>query len=410
MTSALDAVDLANLDRFERGEADDMLRVLRDAAPVYPEHPPGGPAVWNITRHADVLAVIRDARLFSSVPPPERASDVPSPAIPGQPDARASMMLSMDAPRHTRHRRLVNRGFTPRRIERLAPFFEEQAQRLIDEVIEQGECEFMGDVAARLPRLAIAEVMGIAPAERAQLFDWYERHLADLASGRDHQASLIEFFDYVNSLARERRASPREDILTTLASADVDGDRLSEIELYMFMLLLWYAGTETVQLTAGSGTHALMTNPDQYARLRAEPALLDSAVEEILRWASPFYAFNRTVTEDTEFRGQAMARGDQVTFWVASANRDESVFDDPCRFDITRSPNEHLSFAPGGPHFCLGAGLARLELRAIFRALAERVPELRPAGSPAWARSRLFRGFTRLPVSFGSGTPVGRAQ
>jgi cholest-4-en-3-one 26-monooxygenase len=217
----------------------------------------------------------------------------------------------------------------------------------------------------------------------------------------------VEMYGYVNDLARRRRADPRDDIVTVLVNAEIDGDKLSEVEFDMFMLLLTLAGNETTRNSTSYGMWALMENPEQYARLREHPELMESAVEEVLRWASPVLHFRRTATADTELGGQRIAAGDKVVMWHISANRDEAVFTDPFRFDITRTPNNHVAFGGGGPHHCLGAYLARMQLRLIFKEIVTRIPDMALAGEPDLLRSNVLRGVKHMPVSFAPGARVG---
>jgi cholest-4-en-3-one 26-monooxygenase len=216
-----------------------------------------------------------------------------------------------------------------------------------------------------------------------------------------------EMYAYVNELARERRADPRDDIVTVLVNAKIDGDSLSEVEFDMFMLLLTLAGNETTRNSTSWGMWALIENPEQYARLRDHPDLIDSAVEEILRWASPVLHFRRTATADTELHGQRIAKGDKVVMWHVSANRDEQVFAEPFRFDITRTPNNHVAFGGGGPHHCLGAYLARMQLRLMIGEIVARIPDMQLAARPELLRSNVLRGVKHMPVEFTPGARAG---
>jgi len=312
----------------------------------------------------------------------------------------------MDPPKHTRYRLLVNKGFTPRMIGLLQQYLRRRATLIIDNVIERGECDFVEDVASELPLQAIAEIMGVPQEDRRLLFEWSNRMIGiddPEYANAEGTAAFAQLYAYVNELAKQRRSDPRDDIVTRLINAEVEGDSLSELEFDMFMLLLTVAGNETTRNSTSWGMLALMQHPEQYRALRDDPSGLDTAVEEILRWASPVYHFRRTATIDTEVHGQAIAAGDKVVIWHISANRDESVFKDPFTFDITRSPNEHVAFGGGGPHFCLGANLARAELKIIFQELLERVPDMRLAGHPQILRSNFIGGVKHLPVTFTPG-------
>ena len=324
-------------------------------------------------------------------------------------DPRGVMMLYMDPPKHTRYRLLVNKGFTPRMIGLLEQYLRHRSTLIVDNVIEQGSCDFVEDLAAELPLQAIAGIMGVPQEDRKLLFSWSNRMIGfddpEYAS-TDGAEAAGELYLYVNELAKQRRADPREDIVTRLINAEIAGDRLSELEFDMFMLLLTVAGNETTRNTTSWGMWALMQHPEQYRALRDDPELLGPAIEEILRWASPVYHFRRTATADTEIRGQAIAKGDKVVMWHISANRDEEVFDDPFRFDITRSPNEQVAFGGGGLHFCLGANLARMELRLILREVLDRIPDMELAGEPKILRSNFIGGVKHMPVTFTAGRKV----
>ena len=402
-----EGVDLLDLGRFQRGEHHEMLRRLRENEPVAWHDFPGGQGFWNVTRHADVVRVNRDATTFSSeiggVGIPTPGELVNSDEFG---DPRGLMMLYMDAPKHTRYRLLVNKGFTPRMIGLLEQYLVRRAQLIVDRVIERGECDFVEDIASELPLQAIAEIMGVPQEDRRLLFEWSNRLIGiddpEYASA-DGTAAFGELYAYVNRLAEQRRSDPRDDIVTKLINAEISGDRLSELEFDMFMLLLTVAGNETTRNSTSWGMLALMQHPDQYAALVADPSLLDVAVEEVLRWASPVYHFRRTAAVDTAIDGQAIAAGDKVVLWYISANRDEAVFDDPFTFDIRRAPNEHVAFGGGGPHFCLGANLARAELKIVFRELLERIPDMSLAGEPQVLRSNFIGGIKHMPVTFSTG-------
>jgi cholest-4-en-3-one 26-monooxygenase len=403
-------LDLLDLDMFRRGEQDDVFARLRREAPVSWQDHPHGRGFWNVVQHGDVVAVNRDAALFSSevgsislLDPDERANGVGA-------DTRGAMMIATDPPRHTRYRRLVNSGFTPRTMKAIEQSLAARATNIIDLIIEKGSCDFVTEVAAELPLQAIADIMGVPQDDRGRLFDWSNRMVGlddpEYASA-DGTVASTEMYAYVNDLARQRRADPRDDIVTVLVNAKIDGDSLSEVEFDMFMLLLTLAGNETTRNSTSWGMWALIENPEQYARLRDQPDLIDSAVEEILRWASPVLHFRRTATADTELHGQRIAKGDKVVMWHVSANRDEQVFTEPFRFDITRTPNNHVAFGGGGPHHCLGAYLARMQLRLMIGEIVARIPDMQLAARPELLRSNVLRGVKHMPVEF---TPGARAS
>jgi cytochrome P450 len=406
-----DEIDLTDLDRFAQGFPHEWFTFLRREAPVW-WHPPteaidDGDGFWVVSLHADVMALSRDWQTFSSVGiPPRDGGGVfifDSPPESGV----GSMMLQMDPPQHTRYRRIVSAGFTPRMIR----LFEEQIRRRTDEIVAEvlprGGCDFVTDVAAELPLQAIAEILGVPQADRAKLFDWTNRLVGaqdpEYAAADDDPGEVqVEMFTYANGLAAEKRGCPADDILTAIIDAEVDGDRLSELEVDLFFMLLTVAGNETTRNAITHGLLAFAEHPDQWRRVRDDMSLLPSAMEELLRWASPVNYFRRTATDDYELRGHQIRAGDKVTIWYPSANRDDQVFDDPFRFDVARDPNPHLAFGGRGPHHCLGANLARMELTVMFEALLERIPDIEVVGEPEGLRMNLITGVKHLPVSWGT--------
>jgi cholest-4-en-3-one 26-monooxygenase len=408
----LPGIDLLDLDRFQRGEHHEMFKRLRAEDPVSWHDDPRGSGFWNVVKHADLVTVNRDAETYSSEIGGTSIFDFDEMERTAGPDPRGVMMLYMDPPKHTRYRLLVNKGFTPRMIGLLEQYLRHRSTLIVDNIIERGGCDFVEDLAAELPLQAIAGIMGVPQDDRKLLFSWSNRMIGiddpEYATDDANQASL-ELYLYVNELAKKRRSDPREDIVTRLINAEIEGDRLSELEFDMFMLLLTVAGNETTRNTTAWGMWALMEHPEQYAALRDDPALLGPGIEEILRWASPVYHFRRTATADGELRGRHIARGDKVVMWHISANRDEEVFDDPFFFDITRSPNEQVAFGGGGPHFCLGANLARMELRLILQEILERIPDMKLVGEPQILRSNFIGGVKHMPVQFTPGRKVNPA-
>lgn len=409
---SLDDVDLLDLDAFVDGRHHAMFEVLRREDPVHWSDEPDGPGFWSVTRHADVQAVNRDTATFSSqLGGTQRVDPDPGDGF----DTRGVLLLDSDPPIHTRYRRLVNKGFTPRMIGLLDQHLRRRAELIVDEVVEAGRCELVTDLAAELPLQAIAEIMGVPQEDRRLMFDWsnamigaQDPEYADPDDpGRPLRAAM-EIFDYANRLADERRREPRDDIVTTLLDAEIEGERLSELEFDMFMLLLTVAGNETTRNATAAGMRALFEHPDQLETFRADVSAgadLSTAIDEILRWATPVMHFRRTATVDTEVRGQRIAAGDKVLIWHVSANRDEEVFEDPFRFDLQRRPNEHVAFGGGGAHYCLGANLARLELTIMFGEIFGRLPDIAPSGPAEVLRSNFIGGVKHLPVTF---TPARR--
>jgi cholest-4-en-3-one 26-monooxygenase len=403
----LSDVNLLDPDVFREGRHHEMFQVLRREDPVHFHDEPGDQGFWCITRHADLITVNRDYEVFSSA---EQGISIPD--ISPEGSMVREMMLYMDPPRHTRYRLLVNKGFTPRMIGLLETGLRTKATMIVDNLIERGQCDFVTDLAAELPLQAIAELMGVPQEDRHKLFDWSNRMVGiddpeyegDRESGTEAAAEL---YMYANSLAAEKRQNPLDDIVSRLLGAEIDGDKLSETEFDMFFMLLAVAGNETTRNATAHGMKALMDNPDQFEKLRTNPDLLESAVEEIVRWATPVLHFRRTAMSDYELGGKQIKKGDKVVMWHISANRDETVFDEPFTFDIERNPNEHIGFGGGGPHFCLGANLARMELRIIFEEIVSRMPDMEPAGDVEYLRSNFIGGIKHLPVRYTPGVRVG---
>ena len=400
-------IDLTDLDAFQRGDHHEWFKRLRAEEPVAWHELPNAKGFWNVVTHPDVLTVNRDSALFSSekenVTGFYNVDELPMAAG----DLRGVMLLVTDPPKHTRYRKLVNKGFTPRMIGMLEQYLEHRTTLIIDEVIERGECDFVEDLAAELPLQAIAEIMGVPQEDRRLLFEWSNKMIGiddpEYGGTDDNMSAMTELYGYVNNLATLRKTDPRDDIVTKLINSEIDGDKLSDMEFEFFMLLLTVAGNETTRNTTSWGMHALMQNPDQYKMLVENPELLDSAVEEVLRWASPVYHFRRTATADTVINGQQIAKDDKVVMWYISANRDENLFTDPFTFDITRKEGEHVAFGGGGTHYCLGANLARAELRILFAELIQRIPDMTMTAEPDILRSNFIGGVKHMPVKFTAG-------
>jgi cytochrome P450 len=379
----VDDIDLTNGRLFENGFPHDAFTTLRRESPVHwqpfsgnwlRDHDPG---FWVLSRYDDVQAANRDAELFCSYDGPQLAL---------QPAMRGTMLVTMDGRDHVRQRRLISAGFTPRMVARLETQTREWAVSIVERAVERGTCEFVQDVAYQLPMHMIADIVGIPVADR----DWLFGLTKELLQGGDaeHVATNDEFakvqvqmFEYAQELGRRKRAEPQDDIWTILSTVEVETDEgertaLGETELDMFFFLLTVAGSETTRNAISGGLIALVDNPDQLATLRNDPNAMKPAVEEILRWTSPVAYFARRATRATEIRGVPIAEGDRITLWYPSANRDEDEFDQPFRFDIARTPNNHVAFGGGGPHFCLGANLARHEIAILFEELLARTNDI----------------------------------
>jgi cholest-4-en-3-one 26-monooxygenase len=403
----LTEVDLCNPERFVDHVPHEMFARLRREAPVYWHPDPDGPGFWAVTRYDDVVRCSRDTRTFSSARKAVFFFD-PAPEDLAQ---MQLMMVNMDPPKHTKLRSLVNKGFTPRMIARLEPRLRAITTTILDAVAERGRCDFVADIAAELPLQAIAELMGIPLEDRHLVFEWSNRLIGFddpefQQSLDDGKAAAAEMYQYANQLALKRRENPSDDLVSALMHGEVDGEKLSELEFDLFFLLLAVAGNETTRNLISGGMLALLEHPEQRARLLHEPRLVATAVEEMLRWVSPVMMFRRTATRDTDLRGQTIHEGDKVILYYVSANRDEDVFAEPNRFDVGRTPNDHLAFGIG-EHFCLGSNLARLEIRIMFEELLQRLPDIELAGPVERLRSSFINGIKRMPVCF---TPERRRQ
>jgi cholest-4-en-3-one 26-monooxygenase len=412
--TAIEGIDLNDPERFVRLEHHEMFTRLRAEDPVYwQEDDLKGGGYWNVTKHADLIEVNRDTATFSSEIGSTQimSGQYPIGEDPDMPfDTRGVLMLDMDPPKHTRYRLLVNKGFTPRMIGLIEQALQHRATEIVDNVIETGSADFVENIAAELPLQAIAEIMGVPQEDRRKLFDWTNRMVGagdPEYMDNDQQTAFVELFAYANELAGLRRTDPRDDIVTKLLNAEIEGEQLSELEFDMFMLLLAVAGNETTRNATAHGMHALLTNPEQFELLKSDPeGRIDDAVEEVLRWGSPVLHFRRTATTDTEIRGREIKAGDRVVIWHISANRDEEVWSDPFTFDITRNPNPHVAFGGGGSHFCLGANLARMELKLILTELVTRMPDMQLAGEPQRLLSNFIGGIKHMPVKWTPGSRV----
>ena len=405
LTMELGDVDLSNADTFVPGVPHDAFKLLRAEAPVFWQRDRSGSGFWVVTKYRDVWAISLDQATFSSA----KGGTILRQWSEEDAEHSRRLMLNMDPPRHTKYRRLVNLGFSPKMVNRLEPHVREMADRIIDGVAARGECDFVTEVAAELPLQVILEMMGVPLEDRHMIFDWSNQMIGfdDPEYGDSEVTGKIAaagMYMYANELALERQRCPRDDLVTVLMQAEVEGEKLSEADFDSFFLLLAVAGNETTRNLIAGGMLALLEHPEQWARLLANPALLTSAVEEMVRWVTPVMYFRRTATRDAELHGQKIREGDRVSIWYVSANRDEDTFPAADRFDVGRDPNDHLGFGIG-PHFCLGANLARLEIRIMFEALLRRLPYLELAGPVQRLRSNFINGIKHMPVRF---TPEAR--
>ena len=394
-------IDLVSPETFARsGHPWDQYAWLRRNAPVYWHPEADGPGFWAITKHDDVRTISRTPKTFSSF---EKGVMLPDPDDLGL-MAQRLMMLSMDPPQHDRFKLLVSRGFTPKNAPLLRPRIEELAREIVEAALAKGSCDFVSEIAGRLPSGLIAELMGMPREDGERLYDLTEiMHTNDDTVAPPHvkAAAIREMLGYAQTVAERKRSEPGDDLATLLVNAEVDGDRLTDGEFQWFFLLLVNAGGDTTRNLLAAGLQLLFDHPEQRERLVANPdALLGTAIEEMLRYASPVSHFKRTVMHDTEIRGQKMKAGERVVLFYGSANRDEDVFDRPDEFDIGRDPNPHVAFGAGGPHLCLGMHVARVELAVMFRELLARMPHIEPNGPIERMHSSFIAGIHSMPVRY----------
>ncbi len=404
-------INLNDMDRFQDNFPHEWFTYLRNNLPIHFHEGPDAetPGYWVFTKYDDIVALSRDWETFSS----ER-SDPEAPTggvmineMPAEAGLGA-MMLTMDPPKHTRYRKIVMSAFTPRVLRLFEATVKRRATEIIDTVIERGECDFVNDIAAELPLQAIAEILGVPMEDRGKLFDWTNAMVGSTdpeyaVSEVDTINAQVQMFTYANELALQKRAGHYDDIVSEILNSEVEGEKLDEMEFDLFFMLLTVAGNETTRNAISHGMLAFFDNPEQWKLLTEHPEHLNTAAEEVVRWASPVIYFRRSVTKDIEYKGHLLKKGDKITMWYPSVNRDEDVFPEPFKFDVTRSPNKHLGFGGHGPHHCLGFNLARMEIVAIFDELTRRMPDIKIAGDVDRLRSNFINGIKRIPVTFTPG-------
>jgi cytochrome P450 len=402
-SSSSPTIDLVSAASFAHGQPHEQFRWLREHDPVHWHEQKDSRGFWAVTRYRDVWAIGRDAKTYSSYAGGIGLDDPPEVAL----QLTRNMMLHMDPPNHTRYRALVSREFIPRSANALRPRIEELAKKIIDDVIERGECDLMPEIAGVLPSYVIADLMGIPLDDGRRLYALTEKmHSAhEAVSEQERSAAFLEMMRYALDLAEEKRKHPADDIATKLLNAEIDGDHLTPSEYSFFFLLLINAGGDTTRNLLGGGMLALFNNPDERRRLQSNlDALLPTAVEEMLRYVSPVIYMRRTATCDTELGGKKIHAGDKVVMYYGAANRDPSMFPEPDKFDVARTPNEHIAFG-GGTHFCLGSHIARLEIGVMLREMMTRLPDIEQAGPVEYLTSNFISGPSKLPVRF---TPKSR--
>ena len=376
---------------FYGDDPHENLRWMRENAPVYWDE---AGQVWGITLYQDVLGLSKDPHTW-------RSTGGIRPDSPSMP-----YMIDMDDPDHKKRRGLVNKGFTPRRVAEREGRIREISIQLIERAKERGRFDFVKDVAAWLPLVLIGDMLGVDEADHAKLLEWSEAMILGTGATTMERmlgagAAFEEYVAYQRRVIADRRANPRDDLVSILVHAEIDGERLSDDELVMETLLILIGGDETTRHVLSGGMYQLLRNPDQCAAIARDPGRIPTAVEEMLRWVSPIQNMARTATRDVTLRGQRVCEGQKVILLYPSANRDAAVFPDPFRFDVARTPNDHLAFGYGA-HFCLGANLARMELRVFFEEALKRIPELELASSepPPLRASNFVSGIESLPVAW----------
>jgi cholest-4-en-3-one 26-monooxygenase len=402
VTDSLADIDVYNLDQYIEAVPHDQFRRLRAEAPIFRHpDPESDQGYWALTRHEDVVFVSRNPELFSSYEKTAMINEYAQQQV----DQQRMFMLNQDPPDHTRMRSLVNRGFTPRMIARLEERIQQTCDEIVASALAKGEGDFVTLCAAELPLIVIAELMGVPLEDRHKVFDWSNR----MVGGEDPEYGVTEeqrfdaateMWAYASALAEEKRKAIKDDIVSKLITPDEAGNVLSELEFDLFFMLLAVAGNETTRNAISGGMQALIENPDEWRKLKADPALIPTAADEIVRWVTPVNMFRRTAMQDVEVGGVTIKQGEKVVIYYTSANRDELVFTDPDVFDISREPNPHVGFGGGGPHFCLGRHLAKLELECLFRSLIQQVDHVELIAGPRRLRSNFINGIKEMTVKF----------
>jgi cholest-4-en-3-one 26-monooxygenase len=405
----LSQVDLNDLDTFEAGTPHDQFRLLRNEDPVHRHKgAPGEEDFWCITKHADLKLVSKDPATFSSEAKATLLLDPEPATLPGL----QQIMLNMDPPRHRQYRAIVNKAFTPRMVKDLEAGVDRIIAKILDDVGERGECDLVDDIAAILPMEVICEMVGVPDEDRRAIYELGNKMVGfddpelnpegrnkEGMNVEDPQAAAAEMFMYAAKLKERYTRHPADNLTTALLNAEVDGQKLSDLDFNSFIMILAIAGNETTRTVTTNGMLDLMRHPDQQAQVARDLSLVPSAVEEMLRVNPPVHCFRRTAMKDTVIRGVKIAEGDKIIMWYPSVNRDEEIFDASDSFDVRRNPNEHLSFGIG-EHFCLGSNLARMELRKIFAGILSRFPDMEIAAPPRRLRSNFINGVKEARVKF----------
>jgi len=399
-TTSLDGIDLTDASVWEQGAPHEWLDRLRTHDPVhwYEEH--DGPGFWALTRHDDVRQVSTSPGEFSSYVGGPLRLDPPEGGL----DQVRMIIIGMDPPEHHAFRSIVSKAFTPKMIGRLEDSLRAETARVVGELRDSDRCDFVTDVAARIPMWSISELMGVPEADHHRKYELSHALIDDqdpevAPTPETSMEASVEIFGYASEMAARERAHPSGNLTSVLLEAEVDGRQLTDMEFTLFFMFLIVAGNETTRTASSHGLLTLLEHPDQLDRLLLDPTLMPSAVEEILRWQPPIHHFRRTATADVRIGDQPVSAGDKVLMWYAGANRDPAVFDDPHTFRVDRSPNPQLSFGIG-EHFCLGANLARLSLRLLFTELFETIEHIELASPPRRLHSNLINGIKEMQIRY----------
>jgi cytochrome P450 len=392
-------IDLLSPSSFAHGQPHQQFRWLREHDPVHWHDEPGGRGFWALTRYRDVKFVGRTPETFSSQPTITIADGATL-------DPDHQMFLTLDPPSHTPRRRLISSRFIPRAARMLRPRIRELATMIVDGVIERGDCDLADQVAGLMPSYVLADLLGIPLEDGVALYPLTEAiHAAPGSQPPDAAMHAITaMFNYGHQVWQNKRAEPSDDIASMIANGEIDGVPIDEIDFNLYFLLLVDAGGDTTRNLVTGGIHTLLEHPEEMARLRADvDGILPSGIEELLRWVSPVVHMRRTAKEAVRLGDKEIEAGDKVVMYYAAANRDPEAFEDPERFDLTRKPNDHVAFGGGGPHFCLGSHIARIEIEELLREVLTRMDGLELAGEPVWLESNFISGLKQLPVRFRPG-------